>query len=1456
MKLPSCCEDVTEAMRRFDSLPNRERLFLWMCAYLDAPFQMRELSLLFNTLHRRVIGGRDILYIETKKMVASFQEAGWLDASMRCPEFLVEPLFLKLMCTYYPQKTGPVAFVEFDRCLEFYEKTAVGSIPVIRPKIVAGQFPISGKPTSMTSLLIMVRNLSSDLRQRGYFDLTFSDLSERNYFAWHLRDICCALFLQKLETLSYVCQSIQAVRWETIPVQDVYFPIPAAIPQAMEEAFCARSFPDNRIFIQAQRLKKAIWYPDADRNRLVDEFDPEELNGSKKNIPSLDVHRYTIQLIHLVLMGKFSDAIQLMKRSRLQWPFHRAWVDLVQGRLEQGDAKFRSLTFKLKPSEISRISLIGCFCGFLRWALRISTMQEAKEFQEIIEKWMNRYLAENTLVERSLYKLLQPLITPIYRNHAKAVAYLKGCQTFDSPVLSTFKLLCMFCLEGALSSPEIQLLQELKSDFVRTRTLWLAAECAAMLGMVGVHEPEDQELLDDMKRREGLVPFVEGLPIESSWKKRVRALVETLWFFQKEKREGVDDAVSPVRIVWRLDVDAWGSPRSVKPYEQKRNVKTGNWTSGKEVSLYRLQGDLYQCMMTDQDREVAACTEGKKYGVGSELNPSRAVVALIGHPHVYSDIRPSLRLELFSGEPELIAEKRDGKVILRLKPNPGDLDVRLIEETPGRYKVVVFKEVHRQIAQWIGAEGFEIPETENGLITEALAAISGVMTVHSAVSFGSEAMEQVVSNPVPIVQISPQGSESLRLSIVVRPFGASGPLLRAGKGTETIVAELDGRHLQTVRRLDEEKRLASIVRERLLAIDSADGADDEWIIRDPEDCLQALVDLRDLQEQNVVIVEWPQGETFKLSRSLSFDRVAIAVRSTADWFEIDGELRIDEERVIGMKQLIDLVAASPGKRFIRMEDGLFLALTSALRKRLDELSAFTEKKGKRLLLHGLAVPAVEDVLQPFQELKTDRKWKERLHRIEEAMRLKPAVPPTLRAELREYQKEGFRWMARLAHMGCGACLADDMGLGKTVQALSMLLHKAAEGPSLVIAPMSVCANWVMEAGRFAPTLRVHTLHVPNRKALIEGLGPMDLLVASYGLLHQEGDILASRTWAVIVLDEAQAIKNMTTKRYQAAVRLQGSFKLITTGTPVENHLGELYTLFQFLNPGLLGSKDRFMRRFITPIERDHDKQAQQRLRKLVKPFILRRLKSQVLDELPPRTDIVLRVELEPEEMALYEAFRRNAVERIARMEGSVEHRRFEILAEILKLRQLCCHPKLVHPEFPDIGSKLKVFGEVVSELIEGGHKALVFSQFLGHLALIRKYLDKAGIAYRYLDGQTPAKQRQMEIESFQAGNGDLFLISLKAGGLGLNLTAADYVIHMDPWWNPAVEDQASDRAHRIGQLRPVTVYRLVAQGTIEEKIVRLHAEKRELAESLLEGTDTGTPLAVEELLQLIREGGD
>ena len=583
--------------------------------------------------------------------------------------------------------------------------------------------------------------------------------------------------------------------------------------------------------------------------------------------------------------------------------------------------------------------------------------------------------------------------------------------------------------------------------------------------------------------------------------------------------------------------------------------------------------------------------------------------------------------------------------------------------------------------------------------------------------------------------------------------------------------------------------------------------------------------------------------------SITPSQLRVHIARDNDWFAATGEVVVDELLKIDLMKLIDLVSISPG-RFVEIDDGRFVALTQQLRDRIGDLAAYGTRQNGSLRFLPIRAAALMDVDQ-WSTLKADQHWKACLKRMEDASEVVIDVPSTLNAELRDYQIEGFRWMSRLAHWGAGACMADDMGLGKTLQAIALMLRRGGDGPALVIAPTSVCFNWEAELRRFAPTLNPRLFGAGDREAFFDDLGPRDVVIASYGLLNSEIERLQARTWHTAILDEAQAIKNTLTKRSQAAMSLAADFRLILTGTPIENHLGELWNLFQFINPGLLGSLEEYHRRFALPIERDHNREAGQKLKRLVQPFLLRRTKSQVCNELPSRTEVTVPVTLTDDEAVLYEAARLRAVQQLA-ADSDTKGRHLRILAEIMRLRRACCHPSLLMPECGLPGAKLVAFSETVDELLANKHTALVFSQFVDHLSILRSELDRKGITYQYLDGSTPAKERQRNVEAFQNGEGDLFLISLRAGGTGLNLTAADYVLHMDPWWNPAVEDQASDRAHRLGQLRPVTIYRFITRGTIEEKILELHATKRELADSLLEGSESTGRLSAEELLALIR----
>lgn len=450
------------------------------------------------------------------------------------------------------------------------------------------------------------------------------------------------------------------------------------------------------------------------------------------------------------------------------------------------------------------------------------------------------------------------------------------------------------------------------------------------------------------------------------------------------------------------------------------------------------------------------------------------------------------------------------------------------------------------------------------------------------------------------------------------------------------------------------------------------------------------------------------------------------------------------------------------------------------------------------------------------------------------------VPAGLRAELRTYQREGLNWMQFLREHGLSGVLADDMGLGKTVQTLAHILAEKEAGrldrPALIVVPTTLVHNWCEEAGRFAPDLKVLDLHGPERRERFEQIGAHDLILTTYALLWRDHDALVEHDYHLLILDEAQYVKNSTTKAATSIRELRARHRLCLTGTPLENHLGELWAQFDFLLPGFLGTQRDFTKRWRAPIEKDGDTVRRELLARRIRPFMLRRRKDEVAKELPPKTTIVRTVDLEGGQRDLYETVRTAMQEKVrsAVSEHGFARSHIVVLDALLKLRQVCCDPSLVklkQAKRVEESAKLELLLEMLPELIEEGRRVLVFSQFTGMLAIIAAALDKASIPYAMLTGDTT--DRRTPVRRFQDGKVPLFLISLKAGGVGLNLTAADTVIHYDPWWNPAAENQATDRAHRMGQDKPVFVYKLIAAGSIEEKIVAMQGRKAALADSIL-----------------------
>ena len=575
------------------------------------------------------------------------------------------------------------------------------------------------------------------------------------------------------------------------------------------------------------------------------------------------------------------------------------------------------------------------------------------------------------------------------------------------------------------------------------------------------------------------------------------------------------------------------------------------------------------------------------------------------------------------------------------------------------------------------------------------------------------------------------------------------------------------------------------------------------------------------------------------------------------WFDLALGIEIDGKRYDLLPMLADIIAqsdADPASQtyYVAIDGGATtLALPHArVRAILDTLVELHEpgasSEGALHLPDSRAAVIAE--LEASAELRWDAP--ERIRTLSERLRSftgleRVDVPPGFAGTLRPYQREGLDWLAFLAEYGFDGILADDMGLGKSVQTLAHLLREKAAGrlqrPALLVVPTSLVFNWCDEAKRFAPSLRVLALHGPNRAARFSDIEEHDLVITTYALLVRDR-ALFERSWAIGILDEAQAIKNAQSKVAQAALELKATQRLCLTGTPVENNLGDLWSLFSFAMPGALGDRKHFNRIYRVPIEKRGDAARGRALAERIRPFLLRRTKEAVATDLPEKSEIVQRVELTGAQRDLYETVRLAMSRRVRDEieERGIARSQIVILDALLKLRQVCCDPRLLPPDLRKAAEsvKLEMLLEMLPQAIAEGRRVLLFSQFTSMLALIAPALETLGIGFVTLTGET--KDRADVVARFQTGDVPVFLISLKAGGTGLNLTAADTVIHYDPWWNPAVERQATDRAHRIGQTKPVFVFKLVCAGTVEEKIVDLQTRKAELAAALFSDDAAGS----------------
>ena len=989
--------------------------------------------------------------------------------------------------------------------------------------------------------------------------------------------------------------------------------------------------------------------------------------------------------------------------------------------------------------------------------------------------------------------------------------------------------------------PAIEAAAELVKTEGLTYLQWLYADDFAELGLIR------EQLQEQTGLTTSLLPKVKRT---EKWERVIEQVMNLCDNDVSRAKKNRQQMLEMERVAYVVNFRHY----NVQPKLQKSKDGGITWSKGRNISLKSFGQESF---LTPQDREVASMVQSYSYGwygqASYELAGENVIEALVGCQSVYSE-KTGQRVDIVK-EP----------LQLQVQPHPNGYTVRsnvnleqakatgynIIEQGDKQVTVVKVSNNQKKMLELL-REVLVFPKESKQQLTTLLQQLSSDFMVMSPLLKNATELKRVESCPKIAVQIAPDEDHLFNVTLAVKPFGDKPPYQKPAKGMEIVSTTIDGEKVQTERDLKTESQNLKAVEEMLGDANENPMYDNRWHI-DTAECLELLERIR--QKPEVAFVEWPQGVRMRVVRPmLTADMLHLKISSAGQWFEVEGDIKIGDKEKMKVAELLESLRSAEGN-FIRLEGDEYVALSEQLRRNLQAFDKMllgrSSKQLKIATMNGLQLADLEDL---GAKVKADEAFRDMMKRIKEAGKMQFPLPTNIHAELRPYQQEGYEWMSRLAHWGAGACLADDMGLGKTLQSIALMQSRASQGPQLVLMPTSVLLNWQQELRRFAPALTVKVLNQQNadRKQIVNEAEAGDVVLSTYGLLVTEEELLTSRTWTTIVLDEAHTIKNRETQTSKGAMNMKGNFRLMLTGTPLQNHLSEIWNLFQFANPGLLGSYQQFTDRFILPIERDHDQEQQRLLRRILSPFLLRRTKEDVLNELPEKTEITLRVELSSDEQALYDNLRQQAIANLE--EGSKSA--LQTLTEITRLRQAACHPRLINTKLQIPSSKMQAFLELVGNLRQSGHRALVFSQFTTHLALVREELDKEHIPYLYLDGSTSAQERNKLVKKFQTGDEPLFLISLKAGGLGLNLTAADFVIHLDPWWNPAIEDQASDRAHRIGQERPVTVYRLIAAGTIEEKIIRLHQNKRSMADALLQDADMFSQISADDVIRLLRESVD
>ncbi|MCM8538108.1 MAG: DEAD/DEAH box helicase [Lentisphaeraceae bacterium] len=981
---------------------------------------------------------------------------------------------------------------------------------------------------------------------------------------------------------------------------------------------------------------------------------------------------------------------------------------------------------------------------------------------------------------------------------------------------SFFKNLAYFWLNDSCTKSEIYNLKELREEYLVSKNKFMFREVDHLFRKVSEFDIDEPNTAPS---------FSTLFDCSEDWQSLL---------------ESIRDVKLPQKLIWlvRLDPgdgfqDSWCE---IEP--ALADVKTKN-KLGKPVFVS--WDDLLrnsEVELSRQDRKVLSLLRetGEDEKINFKLDEKRALYELSLAENVFLMDEPTQKVLLRqkNAEIDVLPEKNKYKISWKYPENQGGF---LIKETGDfSYDVCWLSSLNNQIKEKIG-KGILAPLDKESF-KDFCDSLDENIIVRGSDIFESKDEEREEQKLV--CRFNPSGEE-YRLEVLVK--SSWGLYDFPGKGKSQLIQKIQGKTHVWERDRALEKKLFVQLQE---SIDLEDdfGLGNEVEIHDRQHLLEIL---DRVQEFPFVTIEWPK-ELKVTAHKYSTGILSVKASEHKNWFHIEGKMAFGD-KVIELSKLLNKLKKS--SRFIEVSDNQYLLLTEELRTQLEDLSQLVDQRDEQLLLHCSLAEQFNAKLNGVPvDLEEDILFKDAITRALHSKKIKVEKPSNLLADLRPYQKVGFEWMSKMLAQDIGVCLADDMGLGKTVQTLSVICEQAKTGPVLVVAPTSLCVNWCEEGQKFTEGLTFVNYSGNDRQDKLKLVQENHVFIVSYSTLTQDSEYLSEFIWSCMVLDEAQMIKNTNTLRSKSIRLIQSRAKIALSGTPLENHVGELWNILDIVNPGLLGNRSSFQKNFALPIEKG-DEDAIKKLKSRIKPFVLRRLRRQVLDDLPESQESTIYIELSDDERNLYDAHRHSALKQLKKYRNKNQpKKKIEILAEITRLRIAAANPQ-ISPQFPANSAKSNALLEKLQSLKENDHKTLIFSQFVGHLDVIQNLLESSNISFSRLDGSMNQAKRQKAIESFSNGHASCMLISLKAGGVGLNLTEADHVIHMDPWWNPAVEDQAAARAVRIGQKNKVNIIRFISKGTIEEDILKLHDSKRSMADNLLKGTNQASKMSIEELLSLI-----